>query len=354
MNVDLTDTNASAIQAALTSARRHSGTAALGMVLTLVVDVEEQGHYDALRAAHSVAHEHPCRIITVIRRPAKGAPRLDAELQVGHEGALGETIMLRLYGTLRQHADSVVLPLLLPDAPVVVWWPGPGPKVPCDDAVGALAQRRVTDAAGSARPLHTLQDRLVGHMPGDTDLSWTRLTPWRTLLAAALDQRYDPVASASVSGARGNPSAELLACWLESRLGVPVERRTSKGPGITAVRLHTQRGDIALTRPDGRLATLSRPGQPDRRVTLPRRSVTDLLAEELRRLDPDEVYAETLGCVANGRAKDTRRPAKSTTPATSSKTGRTSRAAKPAKAAARKPAPARSPASRTQARGKKP
>ena len=49
-----------------------------------------------------------------------------------------------------------------------------------------------------------------------------------------------------------------------------------------------------LDRPDGERAVLSRPGQPDRRVALPRRVTRDLLAEELRRLDADEVYADVL------------------------------------------------------------
>jgi glucose-6-phosphate dehydrogenase assembly protein OpcA len=42
------------------------------------------------------------------------------------------------------------------------------------------------------------------------------------------------------------------------------------------------------------VAHLQRAGQPERRVALHRRETPDLLAEELRRLDPDEVYAETL------------------------------------------------------------
>jgi glucose-6-phosphate dehydrogenase assembly protein OpcA len=42
------------------------------------------------------------------------------------------------------------------------------------------------------------------------------------------------------------------------------------------------------------VAHLSRPGQPERRVALHRRDTPELLAEELRRLDPDEVYGESL------------------------------------------------------------
>ena len=71
----------------------------------------------------------------------------------------------------------------------------------------------------------------------------------------------------------------------------------SEGPGITEVRLTTSEGDIQVSRSDGVTAVLSRPGAPDSRVALPRRELAELLAEELRRLDPDEVYGEVLAQV---------------------------------------------------------
>ncbi len=298
MIVDLTATTAAEINAALTRARHASGSPAVGMVLTLVIVTDERHHYDAVKAANEAAREHPSRILTVIARGGRGAPRLDAEVRVAGETGLGENVLMRLHGELAPHADSVVTPLLLPDAPVVTWWPAHAPPAPAADPLGRLAQRRITDAAAESRPLAALQARAAGYTPGDTDLAWTRTTPWRTVLAAALDQPTDPVRAAEVGAARGNPSAELLAAWLESRLGVSVARHVSRGPGVTSVRLETRRGEIALVRPDGRLATLTRTGSPDRTVALPRRPLSELVAEELRRLDPDEVYAETLRHVA--------------------------------------------------------
>jgi glucose-6-phosphate dehydrogenase assembly protein OpcA len=294
MSVELTNTTASEVGAVIARERRRSGAGTLGMVLTLVVATDERGHYDAVRAANDAAMEHPCRVIAVIPRAPKEKARLDAEVGVNSRGNPGENVVLRLYGHLRDHADSVVLPLLLPDAPVVVWWPGAAPDVPADSPLGRLAQRRVTDAAAATKPGLALRSRLGCLTPGDTDLAWTRLTTWRTLLASALDEPFDTVTSTSVSAARGNPSALLLAAWLRVRLGVDCDVRTSRGPGITEVRLVSARGDVAITRPDGERATLSRPGQPDRRVALPRRTSAELLAEELRRLDADEVYAEAL------------------------------------------------------------
>ena len=63
---------------------------------------------------------------------------------------------------------------------------------------------------------------------------------------------------------------------------------------ITCVRLERRSGDIVLDRPDGKTAALRQPEQPEHRIALPIRQLRECLAEELRRLDPDEVYAETL------------------------------------------------------------
>ena len=146
MTIDLTDTSASAIYEALTEARRRLGGAALGMVLTLIVETSEAAQYDAMRAANHAGREHPCRVLGVITRRPNAESRLDAEIRVGETGP-GETILLRMYGPVGQHADSVLAPLLVPDVPVVTWWPGQVPEVPSQSPLGALAQRRVTDSA---------------------------------------------------------------------------------------------------------------------------------------------------------------------------------------------------------------
>jgi hypothetical protein len=58
--------------------------------------------------------------------------------------------------------------------------------------------------------------------------------------------------------------------------------------------METDCGRIILDRADGTLATLAIEGQPDRQVALKRRDTAELIAEELRRLDPDETYAAAL------------------------------------------------------------
>ncbi|QXJ19998.1 glucose-6-phosphate dehydrogenase assembly protein OpcA [Actinomadura graeca] len=293
MNIDLTGTSTRRIQEALTQARHLMGGPAVGMVLTLIIVTDESAQYDAVRAATEAAREHPCRVLTVISRDPRGSSsRLDAEIRMGETGP-GETVLLRMYGPLAEHADSVVVPLLMPDTPVVTWWPGGQvPKHPAKDPLGRLAQRRVTDSYAARDRLGTLAQLAEGYRPGDTDFTWTRLTSWRSLLAASLDQDHDEIVSGEVVAEPDSPSAELLAAWLSIRLGVAVGRTVSEGPGITGVKLATSGGDIVIDRPDGRVATLCRPGQPDRQVSLVRRPMAELLAEELRRLDPDEVYQE--------------------------------------------------------------
>ena len=344
MSVRLDDTTASAVENAISAERFRQGSSAVGRVLTLVIIADEATQADAVRSAAEAAREHPCRILTAIPRPGKGPARLDAELTVGGVDGLGELAELRLRGPLSHHAASVVLPLLVPDAPVVVWWPGTAPDDVAADPVGRLAQRRITDASEAARPVRALGLRRSSYAAGDTDLAWTRITPWRALIASALDQPFERITGASVSAQRSNPSGLLLASWLQKCLGVHVEVHNSRGPGITGVTVRTEGGDISITRPDGRIARMVRPGFPDREAALQRRTVEGLIAEELRRLDPDDVYGETLAALPELAAwqahTDQHAPAPTASPAKAAPSRKTA-AAKPARTAGTAKAPRR-------------
>jgi glucose-6-phosphate dehydrogenase assembly protein OpcA len=229
----------------------------------------------------------------VILGDARGAAEVNAQVGTG-SGWSGETALIRLKGEVVKHPESVVLPLLLPDSPVAVWWPNHPPEDPANDPLGRLGQRRITDAAAAARgKTRAMLQQCTAYTMGNTDLAWTRLTPWRALLAAALDQQQLKVTGGSVTAERISPSADLLTAWLSDRLKIAVDRKNSPGPGITEVVLETKDGPIRISRTDGRLATFSSPDRPDRPVALKRRELPELLAEELRRLDEDDVYAET-------------------------------------------------------------
>ncbi|GAB2674000.1 glucose-6-phosphate dehydrogenase assembly protein OpcA [Thalassiella azotivora] len=296
MILDLPSTTTAAINRRLVDLRDQGGAVALGRVLTLVIVTDDAEAEDAIEAANDASREHPCRVIVVAHGPRRGSARLDAQIRVGGDAGASEVVVLRLYGELVRHDDSVVVPLLLPDAPVVAWWPGRGPKAPAEHPIGAMAQRRITDSAAATRPRTALTALARSYQDGDTDLAWSRLTLWRGLLAAALDQPpFETVTRAVVTGASDSPSTELLAAWLALNLRCPVTRARSRaGSGISGVRLERSSGAVELVRPDGNVALLTQPGQPDRRIALPRRARPECLAEELRRLDPDEVYAEVL------------------------------------------------------------
>jgi glucose-6-phosphate dehydrogenase assembly protein OpcA len=294
MIVDLPDTTTNEINKKITALREEEGAITLGRVLTLVVVADpDDPATDAIDSATRASREHPCRIIVVlpVDRLAD-SPRLDGQLRVGGDAGGGEVVVLRIAGPLASHANSVVLPFLLPDTPVVAWWPGAAPAVPAQDPVGQLANRRLTDATDTENPLASIKSRLQGYSPGDTDLSWSRVTQWRALLTSALDQApHEPVNSVLVSGLKTEPALDIMAGWLAGRIDGPVQRAV----GDLKVELVRASETVTLSRPQtGSTATLSRTGRPGALVPLPRRETCECLAEDMRRLDADEIYAEAL------------------------------------------------------------
>ena len=293
MITELLNTNSSKIAQSMVRARRAAGSPAMDMVLTLVVITDEDGVAETLRTATTLSKEHPSRVIGVIRGSSRGRANLDAKVRVGHDST-GESILLRVSGELTKHAESVVLPLLLPDSPVVAWWPNKAPEIPSEDAIGRLAQRRLTDAESTASPIRALRAVARNYAPGDTDLSWTRLTPWRALLAAALDQTSAKVTGGHLVTGAGNPAAELLVGWLESRLGIKMTAQRGDADHISSVTLTTAIGDVTIERINDSTCNFSVPGAADHHVPLGARTHAELLAEDLRRLDNDEIYEETV------------------------------------------------------------
>jgi glucose-6-phosphate dehydrogenase assembly protein OpcA len=263
-------------------------------VLTLVIAPDTEALLeDSIEAANAASREHPCRVIVVTPgdRLADKA-RLDAQLRVGRDAGANEVVVLRLSGPLAGHASSVVTPFLLPDTPVVTWWPDVAPKVPAEDPLGRLAIRRITDATNGPDPLKSIKSRLKGYTSGDTDLAWSRITYWRALLTAEMDEApHEPITSALVSGLKDEPALDILAGWLASRIEGEVQRAI----GDLKVELVRSSDTITLSRPqEGITATITRTAKPEALVPLARRETRECLAEDMRRLDPDEIYHEAL------------------------------------------------------------
>ncbi|SDS54617.1 glucose-6-phosphate dehydrogenase assembly protein OpcA [Paraoerskovia marina] len=296
MIIDLPDTTTTAVSKRLVDLRDEGGAVALGRVLTLVIQTSEHDLEGAVDAANEASREHPCRIVAVVDSAPEADARLDAEIRVGGDAGASEVVVLRTSGALREHPDTLVMPLLLPDAPIVAWWSGTVPESPAEDLVGRMAHRRITDAVSCSDPLAALERLRANYQPGDTDLAWTRITLWRGLLASALDEPpYEPVTRVSVTGRPGHPSVDLLAAWLGLRLGCPATVERLEGShGISHVELFRESGSVVIKRPDGRNATIEQPGKPARHLALPLRRRRECLSEELRRLDPDDVFGEVL------------------------------------------------------------
>jgi glucose-6-phosphate dehydrogenase assembly protein OpcA len=302
----LWDTTGSAVVKELAAQRRTGGAVLSGVALTLVVVADEGRVTEAEEAATHAAEAHPCRILVVVRRQIDApAPRLDAEVLIGGRLGPGEAVVMRMYGRLGLHAESVVLPLLAADAPVVAWWHAAPPDQLATDALAVFADRRITDSSIPDDPLAALKTRAADYAPGDTDLAWTRATSWRAILAATLDsvsgRRGEPVQvrSGRVEGDPSNATAQLLAGWLSSRCGCTIavaEGARKPGPsGVDAVVLQLDQDEEVQLHADRKGgAVITQPYRPDATVALPERALGDLLSEELRRLDTDEPYRDAL------------------------------------------------------------
>jgi glucose-6-phosphate dehydrogenase assembly protein OpcA len=297
----LPNTTISKVSKALVTIREEGGAVALGRVLTLIIETDLDGLERAIKAANDASREHPCRVIVLASEgnASTQEARLDAEIRVGGDAGASEVIVLRAYGEAAKDGESLVTGLLLPDAPVVAWWPDQAPEKAATSSIGRIATRRITDAASQKNPHEFLKHLAQTYTPGDSDFAWTRLTLWRAQLAAILDQPpYDAVTAVDVTGASDSPSTDLLAAWLELQLGVKVNVvRSERGhavAGIKGVKLHRASGDIEIVRNVPDVATLIQPTQPTREISLPRRSLRDCLSEDLRRLDPDDLFGKVI------------------------------------------------------------
>lgn len=320
MIINLPNTNTSKISAKIDELHEERGESATGRVLTLLIDTTLKELENALGAANAASREHPCRVIAIVRdwqsanaslhnqnqgnqenqedqNQEEETPNLDAQVRFGADAGAGEIIILYPHNDLVRHPDTLVIPLLVPDAPIVAWWPTNAPENPAKDLLGAMASSRITDAQRASNTLETVQNLRKNWSSKDVDLSWTRITSWRAMLASMLDQPpHLPILSVKVSGPKHYVPLHLLAQWLKISLNVPVEIvEDSSAHAITEVSLKRQDGELSLTRPSGSSqAIISLPGQASQPISMPIRSLQDCLSEELRRIDPDEIYAQLI------------------------------------------------------------
>ena len=167
MIVDLPSTDTSAVNRTMVDLRESAGAVALGRVLTLLIITEDGPEAEAaIQAANDASREHPCRVLVLARGIRRAASRLDAQIRIGGDAGASEVIVLRMYGPLADQGGAIVVPLLLPDAPIVAWWPGEAPTSPSEDPVGSVAGRRITDVGSAKSPSKALAKLRQRYAPG--------------------------------------------------------------------------------------------------------------------------------------------------------------------------------------------
>ena len=303
MILTLNDTTTREIANALVAARENYSLAT-GRVLTLLVAVKAHDDVDKILATlRTATREHPARVLVMIIGDAAQPTSLDAEILVAADAGASEVVVMRLRGELTNHLDAVVTPLLLPDTPIVAWWPTTAPACPAQAPLGNIAQRRITNTHHNVTG-NSLLRVTTGYTPGDSDMMWSRITPWRGVVASALDRCPDAqIRAVRIIGCAQDPSVDVAAGWLASALNVTVTRAASEKPAEDAAQIDqvtfiADIGEITVEVVDAHTVKVSVPGNPDAFVALSARTDAESLAEELRHLDPDATYGRSLAGLA--------------------------------------------------------
>jgi glucose-6-phosphate dehydrogenase assembly protein OpcA len=258
-------------------------------------------------AMHALGGRHPGRTVVLVLDD--GAGGLDARVELHATSAEGvnvwsEDVVLTVRGGVRRHLDSLAEPLTLPDLPVVAWYVTTGPR-PDDRLVDAadvilVDSKEMGDVDAFPEILQLTRRKAV------VDLSWIRLTPWRSLFAHLFDgPAYRPfVDDVRTAEVRGKPGPRhLLAGWLALRLDLPRPALHLEDARHASIRVVAQDGPlraefVAERRSQERLvrasATVHGGPHHEEVLPLPETSLTWSLAHALSDLESDHVYAEAL------------------------------------------------------------
>lgn len=291
----LENTNTSQVAAAL---RKDFGTPSSARVLNLIAVISEGDDLDrALDICGAASREHPCRVLIVVEDCCGEKDSLRADIHVGDESGPSEVVVLYPTGKSAKELDTLVMPLLLADTPVVAYWPFDPPAAPTKHPLGSLAVRRITDSRATQDPIGTLRVLAENYVPGDTDLSWAAITLWRGLVAAVFEEyKGFELKRIKVKGNCDHPAPYLMAAWLKQSLKTDIELYDFDVDTLRSVRFVAPDDSQITVRRDytDAVAELVRPNLPKTLVNLQLRPVEDCLMEDLRQLDADDLYGEII------------------------------------------------------------
>jgi glucose-6-phosphate dehydrogenase assembly protein OpcA len=205
---------------------------------------------------------------------------------------------------------SVVLPLTVPDLPVILWARTVRLLgMPEFRAIASMARKVIVDSAAMPDPADAIRrlDAARGRGVVLGDLAWTRLTRWRETISQVFENRERLARLASVKGVAVNyggtyeTSARLMAAWLADALAqagaapqlevarsedVPTLRVALEGEGL---RVDLARSDETL------LVTVNEAAQ---HISLPYPTDYLVMREELSVVRRDPVLERTLSSAA--------------------------------------------------------
>jgi len=277
--------------------------------MTLLVVAEDESDAERVRQTLGVLmHDHPSRAI-VLRASAGAAldARVFAECWMpfgSQQQICAEGIELTADLAELRDVAQFLLPLIVPDLPVVLWFRGGRVFTGAGfDPLFQLAGKIIVDSAGAPDPKAAIGRLRELHGRGFrvADLEWTRLTGWREALAHLFDD--NPIPAASVTAARivygsqvPSSSALYFAAWIER--AVPSARVTLEAspgePGLESITLSGAGREISITRADPSSVEVCA-GGPSSHSLLPSRSDDALMREELSILSADHIFDSVLG-----------------------------------------------------------
>lgn len=209
--------------------------------MTLVALAEESDDAAALgETIAALMPEHPARTI-VIRLCVAGQRSLAARVFAQCWKPFGqrrqiccEQIEITASDAALADLPSVVLPLVAPDLPVIVWCRSARlAQMPEFREIAAMARKVVLDSESFAEARAALR-AIAGAEWGGVllaDLAWTRLTRWREAVARAFEHR-DAAGTSAVRVVSGGVAAWYMGAWIVDALadsGVRAELAVSPG-----------------------------------------------------------------------------------------------------------------------------
>ena len=305
--IGLWDTTGNEVVKALAAERRSAGGVTSGLALTLIVVVDERQVREAEAAATIAAAAHPCRLLIVVR--ADGHPRAvpagrrdrrrgaARAVRGGRHAHAGPARPARRVG---RHAAAGTGRA---GRHLVAVRPAGADRVRPAGCRGRAADHR---RAQSADPIAALRTRADDYAPGDTDLAWTRITPWRTLLAGASTPPRQRPPAITISAPEKDPTRGA-AGRLAERAGCGVTAAVEAVPGSSMRGLSmslSDGGTVEINRADGAVRMQPhRAARPDSAARRPARSATSW-PRSCAASTPTRSYAAALAAATGTAAKD--------------------------------------------------